>query len=128
MLLQSREEITALGLYAREDLLDNVQLSEKELWEGLKFLAAVEIGGFWHLVDESSLLCDSSAVSEQSGGSDSHVWELDERHVCSHYANQLLSAAAKWRLDDFLEAWQQNLPSGLQASLNLLKGEVLVEN
>ncbi|KAI5074776.1 hypothetical protein GOP47_0010737 [Adiantum capillus-veneris] len=174
------EESTALGLYTWEDLLDNVQLSEKELREGLKFLAAVEIGGFWRLVDERfmqsvlelillntiqhdwslhalkedevisvlvgdgysaqiaqhclatfgrrcSLPCDSSAASEQSCGSDSHVWELDERHVCLHYANQLLSAASKWRLDDFLEAWQQNLPSGLQASLDLLKGEVLVE-
>ncbi|MCO5559423.1 hypothetical protein L7F22_013023 [Adiantum nelumboides] len=175
------EESTEIGLYTWEDLLDNVQLSEKELREGLKSLAAVELGGFWRLVDERfmqsvlelmllnaiqhdwslralkedevifvlgvdgyssqivrhclatfgrrySLLHDElSAVPEQSGDSILQAWELDDRHVCLHYAKQLLSAASKWRLDDFLEAWQQNLPSGLQASLDLLKGEVLVE-
>lgn len=55
-------------------------------------------------------------------------WGFDERKVCLHYAKQLLQAATKWRLGDFLEAWKNNTPAGVIPSLEMLKGEVLVEN
>eukprot|EP00250_Pteridium_aquilinum_P006628 c16506_g1_i1 orf=104-1282(-) len=159
------------GLYTWDDLLDQVQISEKELSEGLRSLAAVQIGSFWRVVDNKFMQCvfelillnaiqhDWSLcalkedevvsvmngdgyssqivahclatfgrrVSENSCDVDTPIWELDERHVCLHYANQLLSAASKWRLDDFLDAWQQNLPSGMQGNLDMLKGEALIE-
>ncbi|KAH7293250.1 hypothetical protein KP509_28G017500 [Ceratopteris richardii] len=173
------EESTS-GLYTWDDLLEKLQLSEKELQEGLKSLAAVQVGGFWRLVDKKYMHCvfelillnamqhdwslqglkekevvsalmadgysaqivihclatygqrvslafEAGIASNGSYDLDSHVWELNERHVCLHYANQLLSSASRWRVDDFVDAWQQNLPSGVQASLDMLKGKILIE-
>lgn len=160
------------GLYRWEDLLDNVQASEEELRAGLKGLAAVEIEGYWRIVDRKFMGClldvlilncvqhdwplnalkaaDILPMLEQDGYSKriamhclevygsttagsaeeqhemNQVWCLDERLVCLHYAKQLMSAG-RWKLDDFMEAWMQNLPSGIQARMEMLKGEALVE-
>ncbi|GLJ26416.1 hypothetical protein SUGI_0509390 [Cryptomeria japonica] len=162
------------GLYRWEDLLENVQASEEELKEGLKSLAAVEIGGYWRIVDEAFMGCLLDVlilnsvqhdwplnalrtevvlpVLEQDGysnklalhcletfgsrvisngesaenGEGIEVWALSERLVCLHYAKQLLNAG-RWKLDDFMEAWMQNLPSGMQAQMEMLRGEALVE-
>lgn len=59
--------------------------------------------------------------------SDLRRWDLDENKICIHYAKQLLRASSKWRLGDFEEAWKNNIPTGIQPSLEMLKGEVLIE-
>jgi sister chromatid cohesion protein DCC1 len=41
------------GLYSWNDLIDNIQASDEELRLGLQALSAVEINGYWRLVDES---------------------------------------------------------------------------
>eukprot|EP00249_Psilotum_nudum_P032257 c47547_g1_i1 orf=301-1527(-) len=175
------EEEDAEGLFTWDDLTDNVQASDKELLEGLKSLAAVQIGKHWRLVDEKFMRCLFEVIilnavqhdwplnalrsdevlpvlnadgyssrivrhcletygaricslspareDEQMGTDDDQreVWALDEKQVCLHYARQLLTAASKWRLDDFLEAWQRNLPTGITCNVELLRGEALVE-
>eukprot|EP01018_Ginkgo_biloba_P026712 Gb_37493 [translate_table: standard] len=162
------------GLYKWEDLLENVQASEEELREGLNAVAALEIEGYWRIVDEKFMGClldvlilnsvhhdwslnalrtaEILPVLERDGYSDriilhclqiygnrvdsgtgagengqgNGVWAINESLVCLHYAKQLMNAG-KWKLDDFMEAWAQNLPPGMQASMEILKGEALVE-
>ncbi|XP_012568768.2 uncharacterized protein [Cicer arietinum] len=41
------------GLYNWNDLINNIQASDEELRFGLQTLSAVEINGYWRLVDES---------------------------------------------------------------------------
>lgn len=41
------------GLYNWNDLIENIQASDEELRVGLQALSAVEINGYWRLVDES---------------------------------------------------------------------------
>ncbi|KAF7154607.1 hypothetical protein RHSIM_Rhsim01G0145000 [Rhododendron simsii] len=41
------------GLYSWEDLIDEVQASDEELRSGLHSLSAVEIGGYWRIVDDN---------------------------------------------------------------------------
>lgn len=41
------------GLYSWNDLLENIQASDEQLRSGLQALSAVEINGYWRLVDES---------------------------------------------------------------------------
>ncbi|KAF8013891.1 hypothetical protein BT93_I1679 [Corymbia citriodora subsp. variegata] len=48
-------ETKKIGLYRWHDLVSKVQASEEELKSGLKALSAVEIGGYWRLVDESCI-------------------------------------------------------------------------
>ena len=43
---------TRTGLYNWKDLIDNIQASDEELRSGLQALSAVEINGYWRLVDE----------------------------------------------------------------------------
>ncbi|KAL6909407.1 hypothetical protein ACP4OV_001688 [Aristida adscensionis] len=43
------------GLYTWQDLCELVQASDGELSDGLSSISAVEIGGFWRTVDESSV-------------------------------------------------------------------------
>ncbi|KAH9308279.1 hypothetical protein KI387_036190, partial [Taxus chinensis] len=162
------------GLYRWEDFLETIQASEEELKQGLKSLAAVEIDGYWRIVDDKFMACLLDVlilnsvqhdwplnalraevvlpVLEQDGysnrlalhcldtygnlldcnsesaknGQGSKVWALNERLVCLHYAKQLLNAG-RWKLDDFMEAWMQNLPSGMRAQMEMLRGEALVE-
>ncbi|KAJ7544780.1 hypothetical protein O6H91_09G092900 [Diphasiastrum complanatum] len=156
-------------LYTWDDLMSVVQASEKQLREGLKALAAIEVGNYWRIVDPTfmqgllevlilnavhydwpltalpgsevirvlqgdgyspqivkhCLATYGSQVCSSTGNSD--TWALDEKQICLHYARQLLSAVPKWRLEDFLDAWQQNLPTGLEARLDILKGEALID-
>lgn len=46
-------EASITGLYSWNDLIDNIQASDEELRSGLQAISAVEINGFWRLVDES---------------------------------------------------------------------------
>lgn len=159
------------GLYSMDDLVSQVQASHGQIKAALKSMQAVEIEGFWRVVDEKfmqgllevillsavqhdwnlkslsepqvvetirkdgyspriikhCLACYGKEVDTNAQESDLRQWDLDENKICLHYAKQLLRASSKWRLDDFVEAWKNNIPTGIQPSLEMLKGEVLVE-
>lgn len=57
-----------------------------------------------------------------------NMWALHSETVCLHRARQLLAATgSKWRLEDFMEAWAQDLPVGMTPDRSLLRGEALEE-
>lgn len=157
-------EATNRGLYKWDDLVDRVQASDEELRSGLQALSAVEIGGYWRVVDEkymdmllrmllhSSVLNDWSldALNEvevvnvlQSDGfpcklaehclyvygdkvEDGCVWRLNERKVCVHFAREILRGE-KRKMESFMDEWMRKIPEGMQASFDMLEGEVLTE-
>ncbi|XP_057981354.1 uncharacterized protein LOC131166790 isoform X2 [Malania oleifera] len=156
------------GLYKWDDLTERIQASDDELRSGLQTLSAVEIDGYWRIVDEkymdsilsmflhNSVLNDWSfdalnedevvAVLESDGfphklalhclevygskvGSSvgrSCVWRLDEKCVCVHFARVILREGKK-RMENFMEEWIRKIPEGMQASFDMLEGEVLTE-
>lgn len=155
-------------LYNWDDLVERVQASDEELRNGLCALSAVEIDGFWRIVDEkymdmilrmllhNSILNDWSldalneddvvSVLVSDGFPDklachclhvygskvdgdvgrSCVWRLDESRVCVHFARQILSTGKK-KMETFMAEWLQRIPGRMQASFNMLEGEVLTE-
>lgn len=156
------------GLYTMDDIISQVQASGGQIKAALESMQAVEIDGFWRIVDEKfmqgllevillsamqhdwdlKLLPEPEVVQtiKNDGYSprivkhclacygrevvqepDIRRWALEESKVCLHYAKQLLRAASKWKLEDFVEAWKNNIPTGIQPGLEMLKGEVLVE-
>lgn len=155
------------NLFKWNDLIDRVQASDDELRSGLRALSAVEIDGYWRIVDEkymgtilnmllhNSVLNDWSldalgedevvGVLESDGfprtlglhclqvygskvdeGVGSCVWKLDERRLCIHFAREILKDG-KRKMESFMEEWIQKIPDGMQASFDMLEGEVLTE-
>ncbi|XP_062501736.1 sister chromatid cohesion protein DCC1-like isoform X2 [Corticium candelabrum] len=53
------------------------------------------------------------------------IYCFDELKVCQFYAEYLLRPAGRFNIDDFLESWQQSVPSGMQTSLQQLMGLAL---
>ncbi|OVA02486.1 Sister chromatid cohesion protein Dcc1 [Macleaya cordata] len=55
--MEDMEEVERekVGLYRWEDLVDRIQASDEELRAELKALSAVEINGYWRIVDEKYL-------------------------------------------------------------------------
>ncbi|XP_048331996.1 uncharacterized protein LOC125418175 isoform X2 [Ziziphus jujuba] len=161
-------EATNRRLYKWDDLVDRVQASDDELRSGLQALSAVEIDGFWRVVDEkymdmmlrmllhSSVLNDWSldALNEDevvnvlqsdgfpcklaehclhvygskvnNDGGKSCMWRLNERKVCVHFAREILRDR-KMKMESFMEEWMRKIPEGMQASFDMLEGEVLTE-
>lgn len=161
-------EKSDVGLYRWEDLVDRIQASDMELRSGLEALFAVEINGYWRILDEdykdgilnmllhnlvlndwsfdalgedevvSVLVADGFPcqiakhslkifgikVDKGIGGSCS--WRLDERRVCLHFARRILRGG-KMRLENFMEEWMKKVPEGMQATFDMLEGEVLSE-
>ncbi|WOK96497.1 sister chromatid cohesion protein DCC1 [Canna indica] len=155
-----------VGLYRWHDLLEQIQASEQELKDGLKLFSAVEIDGFWRVIDGKtmdeilSMVLNNSilqgwplnalkedevvSVLETDGypqkiilhcletfgimveGSDGKLWSLDEKKVCLHFALVALGGGMM-KLDIFLQKWKHSVPSGMQADLKMLEGEVLYE-
>lgn len=159
------------GLYSMDDLASRVQASHGQIKAALESMQAVEIDGFWRIVDaifmqgllevillsavqhdwdlrlleepevvqtvqndgyspkiiKHCLACYGKEVETNVQEPDMRRWELEVSKICLHYAKQLLRAGSKWRLEDFVNAWKNNIPTGLQPGLEMLKGEVLVE-
>lgn len=155
-------------LYKWVDLINMVQASDDELRTGLLALSAIEIDGYWRIVDEkcmdtilrillhnatlndwsldalnedevvSMLESDgyphklarhclqvyAKRVDEQMGRS--RMWRLDQKRVCVHFAREILRGGKK-RIESFMEEWMQKIPDGMQATLEMLEGEVLTE-
>ncbi|XP_052192174.1 uncharacterized protein LOC127801272 [Diospyros lotus] len=149
--------------YRWDDLIENVQASDAELRSGLQALSAVEMDGYWRIVDEkymdgvlnmlfhNSVLNDWSlnalnenevvGVLESDGFSrriaqhclqvygskvDERQWRLDEKRVCVHIARGILRTG-KMKMDNFMAEWMRKIPEGMQASFDMLEGEVLTE-
>lgn len=155
---------TGLGLYRWEDLVERIQASDEELELGLQSLSAVEIDGYWRILDDSYMLSilnmllhnvilndwsvnalvedDVLDVLEADGfprniakhclraycskADDSVKWKLDERRVCVRLAQEILKEG-KMKLEIFMEKWARKLPDGMDASFEMLEGEVLTE-
>ncbi|MCD9561036.1 hypothetical protein HAX54_019970 [Datura stramonium] len=156
------------GLYAWSDLVEKVQASDEELCTGLRALSAVEIDGYWRLLDENfvdeilnmllhnAVLNDwllnalnedevlrvleadgfprkivrhclevygSKVDDETRGGC---TWRLEEKPVCVHFARVILRGK-KMKLESFMEEWRKKVPEGMNASFDVLEGEVLTE-
>lgn len=156
------------GLYRWDDLVDRVQASDDELRSGLQALSAVEIDGYWRVVDEKymdmllRMLLHSSVLNDWSldalhedevvnvlksdgfpcklaehclhvygnkvddGQVKSCTWRLNETKVCVHLAREILRGE-KRKMESFMEEWKQKIPDGMQASFDMLEGEVLTE-
>ncbi|KAF3973254.1 hypothetical protein CMV_003316 [Castanea mollissima] len=155
------------GLYKWDDLVEKVQASDEELRSELQALSAVEIGGYWRIVDVKymdtilRMLLHNSVINDWSLDalnedevvnmleSDGYphklahhclhvygnkvdenlgrqVWKLDERRVCVHFAREILKEG-KRKMESFMKEWMQKIPEGMQASFNMLEGEVLTE-
>lgn len=155
------------GLYKWDDLVEKVQASDEELRSELQALSAVEIGGYWRIVDVKymdtilRMLLHNSVINDWSIDalnedevvsmleSDGYphklahhclhvygnkvdenlgrqVWKLDERRVCVHFAREILKEGKK-KMESFMKEWMQKIPEGMQASFDMLEGEVLTE-
>lgn len=156
------------GLYTWDDLVNKVQASDGELRIGLMALSAVEIDGYWRIVDEEyigrllmalfsnsvlndwslnalkegevvdvlvtdgfaqKLVCHclsvyGSKVDESEGKE--NMWRIDERRVCVHFAREILRGG-KRKMESFMVEWRRKIPEGMQASFDMLEGEVLTE-
>uniref|UniRef100_A0A251T2W6 Putative sister chromatid cohesion protein Dcc1 n=1 Tax=Helianthus annuus TaxID=4232 RepID=A0A251T2W6_HELAN len=53
-------------------------------------------------------------------------WEMDTTRVCLHVARRIL-ANGKMKIGAFMEEWARHMPVELPLSLDILQGEVLVE-
>lgn len=165
-LLEGMEE-EKTSLFQWSDLKERVQASDDELKSGLQALSAVEIDGYWRIVNEkymdtiltmllhSSVLNDWSldalgeaevvGVLESDGfphalglhclqvygtkvdeGVGDCIWKMDERRVCIHFAREILKGG-KRKMESFMNEWTQKIPDGMQASFEMLEGEVLTE-
>ena len=100
-----------------------------KLLQELEVIKTVRNDGYSPHIIRHCLACygDRVDADAQEEPSNHQHWKLDEGKVCLHYAKQLLRAASKWKLDDFLEAWKSNVPTGFQPTLEMVKGEVLTE-
>ncbi|KAL2234306.1 sister chromatid cohesion protein DCC1 isoform X1 [Sesamum indicum] len=50
--ISEEREKTRIGLYRWDDLVDRLQASDKELRMGLQSLSAIEIDGYWRILDD----------------------------------------------------------------------------
>jgi sister chromatid cohesion protein DCC1 len=67
-------------------------------------------------------------LNEENGIKEcSQLWELDDTKVCLHYAKLLLRDSAKWKLEEFMKEWRRTTPAGMEPSIEMLRGEALVE-
>ncbi|KAJ1698924.1 hypothetical protein LUZ63_007436 [Rhynchospora breviuscula] len=71
---EDEEDCSSEGLYTWHDLICSIQASDEELREGLRFLSAVEINGFWRMVHPKSVNMILTMVLTNSV---LHDWSLD---------------------------------------------------
>ncbi|QCD95508.1 sister chromatid cohesion protein DCC1 [Vigna unguiculata] len=74
---------STIGLYSWNDLVDNIQASDEELRSGLQALSAVEINGYWRLVDGSYMDMILGMLLKNSVLNDWSLNALNEDEVVS---------------------------------------------
>ncbi|RDX75611.1 Sister chromatid cohesion protein DCC1 [Mucuna pruriens] len=72
-----------IGLYNWNDLIDNIQASDEELMSGLQALSALEINGYWRLVDGSCMDMILGMLLKNSVLNDWSLNALNEDEVVS---------------------------------------------
>ncbi|XP_047951178.1 sister chromatid cohesion protein DCC1 [Salvia hispanica] len=77
---EEREE-TGLGLYRWEDLVERIQASDEELKMGLQSISAVEIDGYWRILDDSYMHAILSMLLHNVILSNWSINALDEDEV-----------------------------------------------
>jgi len=80
--LEDNQEST-IGLYNWNDLVNNIQASDEELRSGLQALSAVEINGYWRLVDGSYMDMILGMLLKNSVLNDWSLNALNEDEVVS---------------------------------------------
>ncbi|RAL53976.1 hypothetical protein DM860_004447 [Cuscuta australis] len=55
------------------------------------------------------------------------VWRMDEKKICVHFAREILRGGKKMKVEGFMEEWRRKIPDGMDASFEMLEGEVLTE-
>lgn len=117
--LEENQECRRIGLYNWNDLVENIQASDEELRSGLQALSALEINGYWRLVDESymdmilGMLLKNSVLSDWSFNhlnEDEVVCTLESdgfpgalaRHCLQVYGNKVNEGmhSCVWELDE----------------------------
>lgn len=86
-------------------------------------VGVLESDGFPQKLARHCLDVYGSKVDESVGR---HVWRLDERRVCVHFARQILKEGRR-KTDSFMAEWLQKIPEGMRASFDMLEGEILTE-
>ncbi|XP_059431447.1 uncharacterized protein LOC132164940 [Corylus avellana] len=86
-------------------------------------VGVLESDGFPQKLARHCLDVYGSKVDESVG---SHVWRLDERRVCVHFAREILKEGKK-KTESFMAEWLQKIPEGMRASFDMLEGEILTE-
>ncbi|KAL2342023.1 hypothetical protein Fmac_009963 [Flemingia macrophylla] len=83
--MQSLEENqeSRIGLYTWNDLIENIQASDEELRSGLQALSALEINGYWRLVDVSYMDMILGMLLKNSVLNDWSLDALNEDEVVS---------------------------------------------
>lgn len=112
-------EPTKRGLYKWDDLINKIQASDDELKSGLQILSAVEIDGYWRVVDEKymdlilRMLLHNSLLNDWTLNalyqdkvmntllSDGFPYKLAE-HCLSVYGSEInnVGMSGMWRLDE----------------------------
>ncbi|KAJ0678080.1 putative sister chromatid cohesion protein Dcc1 [Helianthus annuus] len=135
-------EMPDCGLYRWDDLKREVP-DEEELASALRVLSAVEINGYWRFGWTLSSLDKIELVESLVDWGFSKVvahhcfqlygrttygggWEMDTTRVSLHVARRIL-ANGKMKIGAFMEEWARHMPVELPLSLDILQGEVLVE-
>lgn len=117
--LEDNQECRRIGLYNWNDLVDNIQASDEELRSGLQALSAVEINGYWRVVDERymdmilGMLLKNSVLNDWSLNNlneDEVVTTLESdgfpgvlaRHCLHVYGNKVNEGmnSCAWKLDE----------------------------
>ncbi|KAD0559596.1 hypothetical protein E3N88_44074 [Mikania micrantha] len=153
------------GLYKLDDLKSMFHAADEELKSALRLVSAVEINGYWRLVDDMCIDqvlynlvwkadCEDWSFSSLDGSkvikclgdtwglspvlachclelyartTDGWVWELDIRRVCVELARWVIKSNRRRRrmkIEEFMRQWSC---VGLPVSLDMLEGEILVE-
>ncbi|KAJ8962508.1 hypothetical protein NQ318_000898 [Aromia moschata] len=55
------------------------------------------------------------------------LYRYDEHKVCSFFAKVLLHDAGKFNLDDFLQAWRESVPEGMNPNEEMLYGIAIID-
>jgi len=162
------EEVLEESRMSLSDLLEEIQASEEEIRRGLDEMGAIELNGFWRLIEHdyqttamSRLLtlleekewswekvplieaCNTLAelqpqfVTElcarlygnQVEETEEEVYmKLEESKVCRFYGQYILSSSSgNFNYSEFIDVWQDSVPSGMQTEIGQLQGMALTD-
>ncbi|KAJ8032967.1 Sister chromatid cohesion protein DCC1 [Holothuria leucospilota] len=80
------------------------------------------------LIVQHVMDCFGEKTSNPESEDESKVtYKLNEDRICRLYAEMLLKHTDKFNLVEFLQAWQQSVPEGMNTSEDQLKGLALID-